>query len=156
MTKALISLRGDAGWSAPLLFTNPKDRFSRVKAHIIHFWKSICLLNEFVICNTCSYTIWLVHLYKEIINKLLPVDKHGITILYHLYQCNLALHTIFCAKVCKGGVNVVIPWVVRLYVEIIQKALASGLSCVQVDKHDITVLYHLQLCRPCTSQDILC
>ena len=36
------------------------------------------------------------------------------------------------------------------------RALASGLSYVQVDKHGITILYHLHECRPCTSQDILC
>ena len=34
------------------------------------------------------------------------------------------------------------------------RALASGLSYVQVDKHGITSLYHLHQCRPCTSQDI--
>ena len=33
--KALISLRGCAGWSAPSLFANPDDRFSCVEAHII-------------------------------------------------------------------------------------------------------------------------
>ena len=31
------------------------------------------------------------------------------------------------------------------------RALASGLSYVQVDKHDITILYHLHQCRPCIS-----
>ena len=31
------------------------------------------------------------------------------------------------------------------------RALASGLSCVQVAKHGITILYHLHQCRPCTS-----
>ena len=31
------------------------------------------------------------------------------------------------------------------------RALASGLSYVQVDKHDITILCHLHQCRPCTS-----
>ena len=31
------------------------------------------------------------------------------------------------------------------------RALASGLSCVQVDKHGITILYHPHQCRPCTS-----
>ena len=36
------------------------------------------------------------------------------------------------------------------------RALASGLSYVQVDKHDITILYNLHQCRPCTSQDISC
>ena len=34
------------------------------------------------------------------------------------------------------------------------RALASGLSYVQVDKHGITNLYHLHQCRPCTSQEI--
>ena len=36
------------------------------------------------------------------------------------------------------------------------RALASGLSYVQVEKHGITILYHLHQCRPCTSRDILC
>ena len=36
------------------------------------------------------------------------------------------------------------------------RALASGLSYVQVDKHGITILYHLHQCRPCTSRDISC
>ena len=31
------------------------------------------------------------------------------------------------------------------------RALASGLSYVQVDKHGITILYHLYQCIPCTS-----
>ena len=37
-----------------------------------------------------------------------------------------------------------------------QRALASGLSYIQVDKHGITILYHLHQCRPCTSRDISC
>ena len=32
--------------------------------------------------------------------------------------------------------------------------LASGLSHVHVDRHGITILYHLHQCRPCTSRDI--
>ena len=36
------------------------------------------------------------------------------------------------------------------------RALASGLSYVQADKHDITILYHLHQCRPCTARDISC
>ena len=36
------------------------------------------------------------------------------------------------------------------------RALASGLSYVQVDKHGITILYHLHQCRPCTSRGISC
>ena len=35
MTKTLISLRECTGWSEPLLFANPEDRFSRVEAQII-------------------------------------------------------------------------------------------------------------------------
>ena len=36
------------------------------------------------------------------------------------------------------------------------RALASGLSYVQVDKHGITILYHLHQYRPCTSRDSSC
>ena len=36
------------------------------------------------------------------------------------------------------------------------RALASGLSYVQVDKHGITIVYHLHQCTPCTSSDISC
>ena len=36
------------------------------------------------------------------------------------------------------------------------RALASGLSYVQVDKHGITILHHLHQCRPCTSWDFSC
>ena len=36
------------------------------------------------------------------------------------------------------------------------RALASGLSYVQVDKHGITILYHLHQCIPCISRDISC
>ena len=35
ITKVRISLRRCPGWSAPLLFANPKDRFSRVEAYMI-------------------------------------------------------------------------------------------------------------------------
>ena len=34
ITKALISLHGCAGWSRPLLFTNPEETFSHTEAHI--------------------------------------------------------------------------------------------------------------------------
>ena len=36
------------------------------------------------------------------------------------------------------------------------RALASGLSYVQVDKHGKAILYHLHKCRTCTSRGILC
>ena len=36
------------------------------------------------------------------------------------------------------------------------RALASGLSYVQVDKRGISILYHLHQCKPCTSSDIPC
>ena len=35
ITKALIRLRRCADWYAPVLLANPKDRFSRDKAHMI-------------------------------------------------------------------------------------------------------------------------
>ena len=36
------------------------------------------------------------------------------------------------------------------------RALASGLSYEQVDRHGIIILYHLDQCRPCTSRDGWC
>ena len=36
------------------------------------------------------------------------------------------------------------------------RALASGLSYVQVDEHGITILYHQYQCRPSTSRDMSC
>ena len=36
------------------------------------------------------------------------------------------------------------------------RALASGLSCVRVDKHGTAILYHIHQCRPCTSRDFTC
>ena len=36
------------------------------------------------------------------------------------------------------------------------RALASGLSYVQLDKYGITILYHLHQCRPRTARDISC
>ena len=44
--KALIRLRGCAGWSAPVLFTNPEDRVSRVEAHIIAVFMIPAIVNE--------------------------------------------------------------------------------------------------------------
>ena len=36
------------------------------------------------------------------------------------------------------------------------RALASGLSRVQMDNHGITVLYHLHRCRPFTLREVSC
>ena len=33
------------------------------------------------------------------------VDKHGITILYHLHQCRPSYHEMYRAKVSKGGIK---------------------------------------------------
>ena len=58
---------------------------------------------------------------------------------------DLAHYEIFHAKVGKSGISGDNP-----------RALVSGLSYAQVDKHGITILYHLHQCRPCTSSDISC
>ena len=46
---------------------------------------------------------------------------------------------------------IVISWVVPPVRGDNLRALASGLFYVQVDKHGITILYHLHQGRPCTS-----
>ena len=46
-TKALISLHECAGWAVPVLFKNPKDRFSRIKAHFITIYlQDLCDRHE--------------------------------------------------------------------------------------------------------------
>ena len=81
ITKALIGLHGCTGWSAPLLFVNPKDRFSRVEALLalcclIHtcdssfpalFCQSICILNNTII-NSKIFWLGMRYLQKFIIN----------------------------------------------------------------------------------------
>ena len=59
---------------------------------------------------------------------------------YHQVHCICNSYTMGCPPV-RGGNT---------------RALASGLSYVQVDKHGITILCHLHQCIPCTSQDISC
>ena len=36
------------------------------------------------------------------------------------------------------------------------RVLANGLSDLQVNRHGITILYHLHQCRPCTSRASSC
>ena len=60
ITKALIRLRGCAGWSALLLFPNTVDRFSRMEAHIM------------LISNNCNTQIEIPQTVKvDCIPKLL-------------------------------------------------------------------------------------
>ena len=51
ITKAMISLRGCAGWSAPLLFANPKDRFSYIEAIVADSQHSRTHLSPFARCT---------------------------------------------------------------------------------------------------------
>ena len=70
ITKALIRLRGCAGFSAPLLFANPRRQFSRAEAHISSDFS--CISPSFNIPlnlnrNTLSVTIndSLVYLFSH-------------------------------------------------------------------------------------------
>ena len=62
ITKVLSSLRGCAGWSAPLLFANPEDRYSRVEAQmsllriqsfLFHTLYSLCFTHYTVSAPLC-------------------------------------------------------------------------------------------------------
>ena len=77
MTKVLISLYGCAGWSAPLFFRNPKDRFSRIEANMVKA-KDLCL--NFIY----SSSIWLfwVEYLKQIIRHL------TVELNYQIFQKN--------------------------------------------------------------------
>ena len=86
------------------------------------------------------------------------MDKHGITFYTTYISVDLAHQVIFHAKVGKGGISNTCCYTMGCPPVLGDnpRALARGLSYVQVDKHGITILYHLHQCRPCTSSDIPC
>ena len=94
-------------------------------------------MNSYIIKATYCFKICslLVNRGFSLLNVFM-VFASGFLILYVLSNS----YTMGCPPV-RGD----IPW-----------ALASGLSHVQVDKHGISILYHLYQCRPCTSWDISC
>ena len=58
ITKALISLRGSTGWSAPLLFANPQWQvFSRQGPYVllIYYWRELNLVFWFTWINLYNY-----------------------------------------------------------------------------------------------------
>ena len=87
--------------------------------------------------------ILIVYVHQTI--STLDILKRTGTLAYKGQQTDQELqlsnsYTMCCPPVCEDN----------------PRALASGLSYVQADKHGITILYHLQQCRPCTSRDISC
>ena len=94
------------------------------------------------------YISWLLMIFK-IHHQIVVVS--GATGVLQLNDTRTRCSPRFKQTTCATtSYVIVIPWVVRLYVEIIHELY------VQVDKHGITILYHLHQCRPCTSSDILC
>ena len=77
ITKALISLRGCAGWSAPLLFSNPIDRFYRVEAQLTN--ESAFLLQWFLLDlkdNLIQVSFDLFELMFKIVNNFSVMSGH--------------------------------------------------------------------------------
>ena len=72
-----------------------------------------------IICN--SYTMGCLPVRRENPRALasglsyVQVDKHGITILYHIHQSRPCNHEIFRAKVGKGGINIVLLVLAQLF-----------------------------------------
>ena len=65
------------------------------------------------------------------------------------------MYGVILSTKCLTAMNViVIPWLCPHVRGDNPRAFASGLSYVQVDKHGITILYHLHQCTPCTASDI--
>ena len=69
---------------------------------------------------------------------------------------DLAHYEIFRANVGKRGISNIYSMGCPPVRGDNPRAFASGLSYVQVEKHVMTILYHLHLCRPCTSRDSSC
>ena len=56
--KVLIRLREWAGWSAPLLFAHPQDRFSLDEAHIVPYFMYILVNILLNLCNNNDQTFY--------------------------------------------------------------------------------------------------
>ena len=94
--KALIRLRGCAGWSAPLLFTYDKNRFSHDVAQINRSylfrirWKTVCCVQFYGEKKNCWFTI---------VEVIFAEDLLEINLLW------LRLHvwgTVSCDCLCSG------------------------------------------------------
>ena len=79
-----------------------------------------------------------------------PIFINKINIFAILEKCNIHLLYISQFQSISNSYTMSCPPVRRDN----PRASASGLSYVQVDKHGITILYHLHQCIPCTSRDI--
>ena len=74
ITKALIRLRVCAGWSAPVLFANPEDRFTHVEAQLCHGSILCCFYTDgcsdtpldLVFVLDSSHSIWIPHFRREL------------------------------------------------------------------------------------------
>ena len=101
-TKALIKLRECAGWSAPLLFTYDKNRFSHDVAHF-HINRSyLCRIRRKRVCciqfysekkNNCWFTILGGHFLPRIYWKSICSDS--------VYMCEERYHAASCEAVRK-------------------------------------------------------
>ena len=70
ITKALIRLRGCAGWSAPVLFATPEDRFSHDEAHLssnssVEKMLKCTIYNKKSMKRTCES--WVVGILSKVI-----------------------------------------------------------------------------------------
>ena len=77
MIKALIRLSGCAGWSAPFLFANPEDRFSRAVAQLFSFsfkvHKSQHTLENVLYDYICRHNQHLVATFKMQTDKIIKM-----------------------------------------------------------------------------------
>ena len=141
-----------------------KLEIKRREPGILYFWW-ICLINVFMreysgsvvecltwdrraaglsLTGVTALWTWARHIYPSLVlvqpRKTSPYINERLLMGRKESNKTSNSYTLGCPPVC--GDN--------------PRALASGLSYVQVDKHGITNLYHLPQCRPCTSRDISC
>ena len=97
-TKTLIRLRGCAGWSAPLLFTYDKNRFSHDVAHF--------QINRSYLCRIIRKRVCCIQFYGE--KQLLIYHGGGVIFAEDLLKINLlwlrlyVWGTVPCVCLCSG------------------------------------------------------
>ena len=116
ITKALIRLRGWAGWSVPVLFANPEDRFSHVEAHFLSIlWPPELKLKKNISLNVISFATGQYIIYSCARIQVSDPGPYGPLVLYKNLHRTKKHASFFYTKIC-----------------IRQKNMQNNLGCIEL------------------------
>ena len=141
--KALIRLRGCAGWSAPLLFACGINRFSHDMAHIHSHWL-LCLYTLQMISLRRTFSDTLAS-WRLIYNVIFSVSE----ISYWLMDRSIADRSVSCDRLINWLIDWLIDWHIfqltdhgERYVTLVEKPLHHIPYKIQTHTHTHTPTPH--------------